>query len=91
MRRFTRRQDGRAVLADGSAADGMTGPAIDRLCQLEDYYFSLLERQQAIPLEMEALRAAGRTKTVRFRELMAERIMVSTALARMDAPAGSKE
>ena len=40
---------------------------------------------------MEALRAAGRTKTVRFRELMAERIMVSTALARMDAPAGSKE
>ena len=42
MRRFTRRQDGRAVLADGSAADGMTGPAIDRLCQLEDYYFSLL-------------------------------------------------
>lgn len=91
MRRFTRWQDGRAVLADGSAADGMAGPAIDRLYQLEDYYFSLLERQQAIPLEMEALRAAGKTRTVRFRELMAERIMVSGALARMDAPTGAEK
>ena len=91
MRRFTRWQDGHAVLSDGSATDGTTGPAIDRLYQLEEYYFSLLERQQAIPLEMEALRAAGRTKTVRFRELMAERIMVSTALARMDAPVGAEK
>lgn len=86
MQRFTCWQDGHAALADGAS-----GPAIDRLYQLEEYYFALLERQKSIPLELEALRAAGKTKTVRFRELMAERIMVSTALARMDAPVAAEK
>ncbi len=87
MQRHTRIQDGHAV-ADGCRLSGglASGDAIDRLYQLENYYFHLLARQQAIPAEMEALRAQDKTRTVRFRELLAERIMVSTALAQMDAP-----
>lgn len=87
MQRFTRIQDGR-IVADGPDPNDapVSGPAIDRLYQLENHYFALLERQQAIPAELERLRSEGKTKTVRFRELLAERLMVSASLAQMDAP-----
>jgi hypothetical protein len=56
------------------------GAAAVRLGALETLWERLLERQAAIPGELEALRFAGREKTVQFRELMAEKLTNHTVL-----------
>ena len=55
-------------------ATGYTGPAIDRLASFENMHSLLQTRIQAIPAEQAALRAQGREKSVRFRELTAQKL-----------------
>ena len=53
---------------------GYTGQAIDRLAAFENVYAEVWESQQALPEQLEKLRAAGREKTVQFRELMTKKM-----------------
>lgn len=69
MERLTERIDGAYRLPPERL-----GAAAARLGALETLWGRLLERQAAIPGELEALRGAGREKTVQFRELMAEKL-----------------
>jgi len=59
---------------------GYTGPAVNKLAAFENLYEDLLQKQEEIPLELERLRSENKTKTVRFRELMVEKMMNDTVL-----------
>ncbi|MCL1981616.1 MAG: hypothetical protein FWG53_00805 [Clostridiales bacterium] len=51
--------------------------ALSRLAAFEDAFFELAQRQAEIPAELSSLRAAGKEKTVRYRELLAQKLMNS--------------
>ena len=86
MERFTEKAEGGKgyVAAAGSiqaGAGGWQGQAVDRLAAFENMRAALERRIADIPGELAALRAQGREKSVRFRELTGERMM---AMAWMD-------
>ncbi len=55
-------------------------PATARLGQWEDMIESLEREYEEISLQLEDLRAAGKGKSVRFREQLARKLTVSTML-----------
>ena len=55
-------------------AEGYGGRAVERLAALENVYEGLLQTQQQIAAELQELRAAGKIKTLRFKELMASKL-----------------
>ena len=59
-----------------------TAPAqvLQRLGFYEDYHQALLENQQKLADELEALRAAGKKNSARFREKLGEKLMGSNTL-----------
>ena len=59
---------------------GYSGEAIDKLARFENFYLDLLA-QVAIPEEMEKLRQQGKTKSVRFRELMGEKMVKANLIS----------
>jgi hypothetical protein len=64
--------------------EGHYGDAIEKLAKFENFYDHLASRQKSIPTELEALRSGGKTKTVTFKELLAEKMindMILTQLA----------
>ena len=86
MNRFTQRTlNGNGYVAAresvAACAEGWQGAAVDRLAAFENLYESLARRIAEIPGELSQLRAQGREKSVRFRELSGERMM---AMAWMD-------
>lgn len=48
---------------------------LDRLCRFEDVCEALLRTRTETAEELERLRAAGKAKTLRYRELLAARVM----------------
>lgn len=89
MKRLTKRsKDGKRFTAEAVAkeAEGecFFGEAIDRLAAFEDFRERLEDRKSAIPGELEALRAAGKDKTVKFRELLVEKLVTETILMKLD-------
>lgn len=54
--------------------NGYTGEAITRLAKFENIYEDLLASQIQIPKELEKLRNDGKTKSVRFKELMVQKM-----------------
>lgn len=48
--------------------------AIDRLARFEDAYDEVVADQERVTAELERLRREGRTKTVRFRELLGRKL-----------------
>ena len=78
MDRLTRALDDGTYVVDSSKVEpnihGYSGEAIDKLARFENFYLDLLASQVAIPEEMEKLRQQGKTKSVRFRELMGEKM-----------------
>lgn len=50
------------------------GAAIDRLARFENAYESLLDRQDKIATDLEQLRSQGRTQSVSFKQLLAEKL-----------------
>ncbi len=54
--------------------NGYTGNAIIRLAKFENIYEDLIASQSQIPKELEKLRNEGKTKTVRFKELMVKKM-----------------
>lgn len=52
--------------------------ALERLARFEDLFFGLEEEQRGISLQLEELRAQGKEKTVKFRELLAQKLANQT-------------
>ncbi len=76
MERLTTRDAGDGYrLAEGAAAE-----AAERLGRFEDFYEALLESQEKRAEELEALRAAGKKNSARFREKLGEKLMASNTL-----------
>lgn len=57
----------------GSPAPGLD-EALDRLARFEDSYDEVVADQARVTVELERLRREGRTKTVRFRELLGRKL-----------------
>lgn len=62
------------------AEEGYYGEAIDRLAKFENLYAHLMERYSAIPSELEALRSAGKNRTVTFKERLTEKMIIEMLL-----------
>ncbi|NLA53227.1 MAG: hypothetical protein GX858_02555 [Clostridiales bacterium] len=59
-----------------------------RLCAYEDWAQGLLAQLHRADTQLEALKAQGRTKTVSFRQILGERLMLRSMVERMP---GGKE
>jgi len=57
--------------------NGYSGEAVSRLAGFENFYDDLVAGQNKISEEMEKLRNEGKTKSVRFRELMGKKMINS--------------
>ena len=57
---------------------------VNRLGALERMWADLEARQAAIPGELQALREAGKEKTVKFGELMAEKLTNAAILSALE-------
>ena len=80
MARLTRMQDNNDCYIVDQAVinndvNGYTGEAITKLAKFENIYEHLLASQSQIPKELEKLRNEGKTKSVRFKELMVQKLM----------------
>ncbi len=88
MERMTRLLESKAVYVTdriaGSIEEGFYGEAIDRLAKFENLYDHLISRHSAIPSELEFLRNAGKTKTVTFKELLTEKMIIEMLLTQMN-------
>jgi len=56
-------------------AESDISEALRRLSAFEDVYEDLLKSVATIPLELLNLKAAGKEKTVRYRELFGQKLM----------------
>lgn len=63
-----------------TTAEGCSGDAIERLAKFENLYDHLTQRRKEIPTELETLRAAGKNKTVTFKELLTEKMIIDMLL-----------
>lgn len=85
MARLTRqREDGAGYVVDEAYithdAGGYSGEAIERLARFENAHADLLAQQDSILSELERLRGEGKQKTVRFRELLGQKIINSALI-----------
>lgn len=79
MSRLTYRQ------ADGSPATEYENHIlIERLAAFEDMYEALCDRRDHLIQDLDALRAQDRTKTVTFKQLLAEKMALTTMIQRID-------
>ena len=77
MIRYTiKSPNGAARVAEADLQD-----ALRRLAAFEDAYEELTASRAAGAAEMDRLKAAGKEKTVRYRELFAQKLMNSQTLA----------
>jgi len=65
-------------------ADGYSGAAIERLAQFENAQAALLAQQDQITGELDRLRAEGKEKSVRFRELLGQKMINNTLVALLE-------
>lgn len=56
--------------------------ALERLALFENLFCDLREQQRELPLQIAALRAAGKERTVRFRELLGQKLLVESMLSK---------
>jgi len=79
MNRLTRTLEGNNIyVVDDTKVqldiNGYSGEAISKLAKFENLYADLMASQSHIPQELEKLRHEGKTKSVRFRELMVKKM-----------------
>lgn len=75
MERLTRRTPDGIEVSDPAAA-------LERLAQLEDFAETLLAEREQFAQELDTLRLQGKTKTVRFRELLTKKMTNREILSR---------
>jgi hypothetical protein len=64
--------------------DGFGGAAIEKLARMENLYEDLCRQQERITAEMEALRAEGKQKTMRFRQLLANKVTNNNVMVMLE-------
>lgn len=84
MDRLTRAiENGVYAVDDGKiqlSNDGYSGEAINKLAKFENIYDDLVSKQSVISMEMERLRAEGKTHTVKFKQLLANKLTNSNII-----------
>ena len=60
---------------------GYSGDAIEKLAKYENLHEELRKRQNKIIKEMEELKSLGKNKTVKFNQLLAEKITTNNILS----------
>ena len=79
MERLTRTSDNKKLyIVDDDKINhdenGYFGDAVNKLAKFEDVYDDLLASQDEISKELEKLRNEGKTRSFKFKELMAKKI-----------------
>lgn len=79
MNRLTRALDSKNVyVVDDTKvqhdANGYSGDAINRLAKFENIYVDLIRKQSEISKELEKLRLEGKTHSVKFKQLLANKV-----------------
>jgi len=69
MKRLTSKNGKEIVVAEEDIPE-----ALRRLSAFEDVYAELMDSMAAIPVELENLKAAGKEKTVHYRELFGQKL-----------------
>lgn len=84
MNRMTREfEKGRFCVDEGMVQhvdNGYIGPAIDKLASFENMQYDLLAKQIEISEELEKLRGEGKTRSVKFKQLLATKMVNSNIL-----------
>ena len=80
MERMTKRQDGSVQLKDGYDA----ACALERLACYEDMREALLAERQKNVKTLEELKAEGKSATVTYRQLLANKLMLMNLLGRFE-------
>jgi hypothetical protein len=80
MGRLTKLSDSKMAFVttgiDGKLEDeGYYGPAVEKLAKFENLCDSIIEKQSSLAMDLEALRAAGKEKNFKFKELLGQKIM----------------
>ena len=76
MKRLTNKNNGETNLPEANLVEAML-----RLAAFEDIYEELAESLASTPAELEKLKAAGKEKTVRYRERFGQKLMNQTIVA----------
>lgn len=78
MARLTRLLDKDIYIVDNDKvncdANGCSGEAVSRLAKFENFYDNLVASQNKVLEDLEKLRNEGKTKSVKFRELMVRKM-----------------
>jgi len=84
MNRLTKALDKDYYVADGTSVrqNGVvfSGEAIDRLAKFENMYEDLVLKQNEIAREMEKLKLEDKTRTVKFKQLLANKLLNTNIL-----------
>ncbi|MGI6331272.1 MAG: hypothetical protein ACOX1Y_05925 [Zhaonellaceae bacterium] len=85
MKRLTTKAEDGTYLVSGDQLkafnkDSYGGEAINKLGKYENFHEALLNRRQVIPEELQKLREQGKEKSVKFRELLAEKLTIENIL-----------
>jgi hypothetical protein len=84
MERLTRMLNNEFYIVDDDKVNcddnGYSGEAISRLARFENVYDDLVASQNKISEELEKLRNEGKTKSVRFKELMVKKMTNSNII-----------
>ncbi len=89
MNRLTRLSEDHGFYVSDSIAGQVAqedyyGEAIEKLAKFENLQDHLIARHHAIPSELEALRSAGKGKTVTFKELLTEKLVTDMLLTQLE-------
>lgn len=60
--------------------NGYSGDAVTKLAKFENIYDDLLSKQSEITKELEKLRLEGKTRTVKFKQLLANKMANSNII-----------
>lgn len=83
MDRLTKKTDSGYYVSEDdveSHRNGYSGEAVIKLAKFENFYDELVKNQEKTELEMEVLRAQGKTNTVKFKQLFANKLNNSNIL-----------
>ncbi|WP_019230017.1 MULTISPECIES: hypothetical protein [Sedimentibacter] len=83
MERLTKKtNDVYYALCDDLKSDGKIyiGKVIDKLAKFENFYEGLIQKYSEIEREMEKLRAEGKTSTVKFKQLLANKLEINNII-----------
>lgn len=78
MSRLTKELNGKFYIDNETKvqhdANGYFGEAVSKLGRLENFYDALISRYEEISNDLEKLRSEGKTHTVKFKQLLVDKI-----------------